>query len=197
RLVLAFVRMGGEAAPWGVAWRLGSNAPNFLTVPEPRDRDLVAGMMAKFAPVLLNHLGHPRWGGRYDPNGTTPQLWLRNPTHVEMLHHVNYAYTNARAGERDRVEVLRALGRAAGFLFRESCRPGQVITMDASRVLGAAFTFPAEDVRQAHLGFLLAWLLPRRSREQRMRAAAEAEQLSVATSLDPAVENSLEHAVES
>lgn len=60
-LRLAFVRMGGESAPWGIAWQSGRAAPKVLTIGEARDRDAVAGMMEELAPVLLAHLGHPEY----------------------------------------------------------------------------------------------------------------------------------------
>src|SRR5437870_4708194 len=184
--------MGGESAPWGIAHGLSGTKPTILTVPEGRNRTLVADMAAEFAPALLRHLRHPDYD-RASPKspddiGTLRQLWLPNGTHLDMLHFIAYAYTFARVGERDRAKTLNKLGRAAGWLFREAKRPGQQSVMVASEALQAAYTFPAEDVRQAHLGFLLAWLETKGGREARLRAAQEAEQMAVATSLDPPVE---------
>lgn len=182
-LILSFVRMGGESAPWGICYGHPGTRPTVLTVPEARNRDLVADMVARFAPTLLRHFGHPEYAGAGD--GQLRQLWLPNPTHLEMLHNLAYAYTFTKWGARER---LNALGRLAGWLFREAMRPGQVTVMVATDALRSMYSFPAEDVRQAHLGFLLAWLETRGNREARLRAAADAEQHSVATSLDPAVE---------
>ena len=53
-LIAAFVRMGGESSPWECVRRPGKK-PNILTIPEPRDRDLVAAMVADIAPVFLEH----------------------------------------------------------------------------------------------------------------------------------------------
>ena len=40
-LLVAFLRMGGETAPWGIGWKRPGQKPKFVTVPEPRDRELV------------------------------------------------------------------------------------------------------------------------------------------------------------
>lgn len=58
-LIVCFVRMGGESAPWGIVFGPPDKAPTILTVPEPRNRDFVAAMVARFAPALLKHLQHP------------------------------------------------------------------------------------------------------------------------------------------
>ena len=58
-LIAAFVRMGGESSPWGIAFGQPGKKPNILTIPEPRDRDLVAAMVADIAPVFLEHFRHP------------------------------------------------------------------------------------------------------------------------------------------
>lgn len=196
-LQLAFVRMGGESSPWGVAWATGNWRPKVLTVPEPRNRDAVAEMMNTFAPVLLQHLGHPDFGDAPPEGAVPPPVWLPNPTHVAMLHFIAIAYTFAKKGDAARVKTLNALGRAATWLFVESQRPGQQSVLDATDVLRESFTFPCDDVRQAHLGYLLAWLQTKGTIEARLGAASKAERESVATSLDPELEKSeLERLVE-
>jgi hypothetical protein len=60
-----------------------------------------------------------------------------------------------------------------------------VVATDALR---ESFVFPAQDTRQGHLGFLLAWLGAVKDRAARMAAAEEAERATVATSLDPEFE---------
>ena len=45
-LILAFVKMGGESAPWGIAFGRPGKRPQMLTTPEPRTRDDVADMVA-------------------------------------------------------------------------------------------------------------------------------------------------------
>jgi|SRR5882724_3172558 len=191
-LIVAFVRMGGESAPWGIAYGFPGTKPTILTVPEGRNRTLVADMAAEFAPALLRHFRHRDYdrGSPAGPKqiGALRQLWLPNRTHLDMLHFIAYAYTFTRVGERDRAKTLNKLGRATGWLFREAMRPGQQTVMVASEALQTAYTFPAEDVRQAHLGFLLAWAATKGGRDARLRAAGDAERSAVATSLDPPVE---------
>ena len=60
--------------------------------------------------------------------------------------------------------------------------------MDATAALRDAHTFPADDLRQQHLGFLLAWLRTKGGRVKREAAAEQAERESVSTSLDPKIE---------
>jgi hypothetical protein len=183
-LRVAFVRMGGETAPWGVGWIAGNGKPAFLTIPEARDRDTVAGMMERFAPVLLAHLGHPKHAGKTPVTGT---LWLAGPSHLEMLHNVAIAFRSVQKAPEPRRSTLLALSRAATWLFRESQRGGQLDVIDASAALRDHFAFPADDIRQQHLGFLLAWL-GKGNRDARLAAAQLAERSSVATTLDPVLE---------
>lgn len=191
-LILTFVRMGGESAPWGLAWGYPGKKPTVLTVPEPRTRDLVADMMAEFAPVLLEHVFAPGYSsmkiGHQKQARPFRQIWLPNPTQVEMLHLLAYAYAFTKFGTVKRAEILRALGRACGWIFREAQRPGQVLTMVATEALRESFTFPSDDTRQGHLGYLLAWLATRGGRSTRMAAADEAERQAISTSLDPTFE---------
>lgn len=190
-LILAFVRMGGESAPWGLAFGAPGATPTVLTVAEARTRDAVAAMMLQFANALLTHVHQPRHSAcGPDPEAVVPpfQVWLPNESHLEMLHHLAYTYTFTKFGEPTRWQKLRTLGRACGWLFREAQRPGQMVVMPASRVLTDAYTFPAETTRQGHLGFLLEWLLAKGGADERTAAAAAAERLSVSTNLDPAME---------
>jgi hypothetical protein len=188
-MILSFVRMGGESRPWGIGYGHPGVEPTVLCVPEGRDRDLVAKMCAEFAPVLLAHLRAPG----YASDDTVPstdlsplrQIWVPNPSHLDMLHHMAYAYLR---WNKDQQEILRALGRACGWLFREAQRPGQQHVVVATQALTESFTFPAQTVRQQHLGYLLAWLDPNGDRDSRMQAAADAERLAVSTSLDPVLE---------
>jgi hypothetical protein len=189
RLALAFVRMGGESVPWGVALGAPGTVPTCLTLPEPRDRDAHAAFVLRFARTLLAHVGHPSHlpaGANGFPRALlrARQLWVPGPSHLEMLHLLDFRYTLTQSGEGEDGRTLRAFGRACGWLFRESTRPGQVRVFDATARLREAYTFPAEPVRQQHLGYLLAWLTEgtRDAREQR---AAAAERSPVGTSLMP------------
>lgn len=193
-LILSFVRMGGESAPWGIAYGMPGKAPTILTVPEPRNRDFVAEMMAEFAPVLLKHLQHPEFGGTnvVDADGLAArQVWMPNAAHLQMLQNLAYTYTFTKFGSAGRYTRLNQLGRAAGWLFRESQRPGQTAVMVATDVLTNAYTFPAEDIRQGHLGFLMAWLQTSGSMSARLRAAEVEEKNSISTTLNPEEESIL------
>jgi hypothetical protein len=193
-LILAFVRMGGESSPWGLVVGYPGDRPTILSVPEARNRDLVADMVAEFAPILLSHFRHPANGGGdledVDDIVGVPlrQLWVPNPSHLDLLHALSYSYTFTKWGSSERAQTLNAVGRLAGWLFREAQRPGQVTVMTATQALKSAYTFPASDLRQSHLGYLLAWLDTKGNREKRLRTAHTAEQLPISISLDPAFE---------
>jgi hypothetical protein len=60
--------------------------------------------------------------------------------------------------------------------------------ISAAAALRDAYYFPSAAIRQAHLGHLLGWLNGGTSRDQRLTAATAAEDLSVATTLDPEIE---------
>lgn len=191
-LLLAFIRMGGESAPWGLAWGRPDDGGEYLTRPEPRNRDLVAEMVAEFAPVLLEHFAHPdHWPANRPEDLPYRQLWLPNATHLEMLHYLEYAYAFAKWGPPARSKLLRGVGRLSGWLFREAHRPGQQTVMVATDVLRNMFVFPSDPIREAHLGYLLAWMNTKGKRDTRMAAAGTAETLSMATTLNPALERDL------
>jgi hypothetical protein len=199
-LIVAFVKMGGESRPWGVAWGHPGQAPSFSTVPEARDRDLVAGMMTSFAPALLEHLYCPEFTKRTprQEEDLKPlrQVWLPNGSHLDMVHQLAYAYTFTKWGD-DLKARLNALGRASNWLYREANRPGSQHVQVGTDALRSAFSFPAENARQGHLGFLLAWLTAKGERRQRLDAALGEERQSIATSMDPEVERKkLEPALE-
>ncbi len=190
--VLAFVKMGGESAPWGIAWGspAGAPAPKLWSVPEARNRDAVAAMCTAFGRELCAFLLESRfvktgWGDGPIP---FPQVWLPNPTHLEMLHFVALRYWSKAPGEVGDDAALKTTGRAATWLFREGQRPGTPAVLVATDVLREAFEFPAEEARQGHLGFLLAWLTTPGGREERLAAAAEAESSPIATAMDPRME---------
>jgi hypothetical protein len=192
-LIVAFVRMGGESAPWGIAWGHPGKKPEIRSVPEARNRDAVAEMVANFAPILLKHYWSPLthdWKSATERDRTLPlrQVWLPNGSHIEMLHFLAYSYSFTKFGEATRYNMLNALGRLSGWLFREHDRPGQMTVMAATDALKRTYDFPAEDVRQAHLGFLLAWLETSGRRKKRLQAAQEAEEHSISMTLDPAIE---------
>lgn len=186
-LVVAFVRMGGESRPWGVALGTVADGPTIFTVPDGRNRQLVGDMMVEVAGHLLAHFEHPRWseaGPSEDDVDSFRQIWLPGPTHVDMFHHLAAAYARTR-WDRSDVETLRALGNLCNALFIESQRPGQQTVISATEALRTCWVFPTAQVRQGHLGHLLAWLRGGRSRDTRLEAAFAAEKTSMATVLTP------------
>lgn len=189
-LVVAFVRMAGESRPWGIAWGTVGAPPRILSVPDGRVRDDVAVMCAEFAEDLLGHLRVHNW--TYDPAGKDDtrdqlrQVWLPNGQHLAMLHQMSYTYSQTKFGGSNQ-EILKALGRLAGWVFREASRTGSQHVIDASRALNEAYVFPAQTVRTAHLGYELAWL-EGGEREERIEAATGAESHTVSPTLDPSLE---------
>ena len=190
-LVVAFVRMAGESRPWGIAWGHPGEEPRIESVADGRVRDDVAAICADFGEDLLEHLRVQNWS--YDPipkkapSEDLCQLWVPNRQHVAMFHQLAYAYSQTKFGGDD-VETLNALGRLSGWLFRESSRRGSQHLIDASAALREAFAFPAQDARQAHLGYLLAWLTTTGDRTARLAAAEVAESSAVSPTMNPALE---------
>jgi hypothetical protein len=184
-LMLAFVRMGGESSPWAIAHGRPGGGRTVLSVAEPRNRDLVAHMAAQFSGVLLREIQAAAAAERLDD---FHQVWVPNDSHIEMLHFLAYRYVWAKRADPEILGALNVLGRAASALHQESQRPGQTFLLSATSVLREAYTFPSDDVRQNHLGFLVPWLDHASDASQRRQKAAEAERLSISTSLDPLVE---------
>jgi hypothetical protein len=192
-LVVAFVRMAGESRPWGMAWGRVGCEPKVSSVPDGRVRDDVAVLCAQFAEDLLEHLRVHNW--TYDPVEAKAepeelrQVWLPNGQHVAMLHQLSYTYSQTKFGGANQ-DLLRALGRLAGWMFRDSSRRGAQHVVNASAAISDAYVLPAQDARTAHLGYQLAWLPPDGDRDSRLAAAAEAEQLTVSPTMDPNLERS-------
>ena len=135
-LIVAFVRMGGESAPWGIAWGHPDKRPEIRTVPEARNREAVAEMVAKFAPVLLEHYWSPLTHPAHRATGLNTELplrqvWMPNGSHIDMLHFLAYSYSFTKFGDATRYNTLNALGRLAGWLFREHDRPGRAVALGA------------------------------------------------------------------
>ena len=170
-MIVAFVRMAGESRPWGIAWGTVGSEPRIESVPDGRVRDDVAVLCATFAEDLLEHLRVHNW--TFDPVPQKPELgdlrqvWLPNGQHVAMLHQLSYTYSQTKFGG-DNQEILRALGRVAGWMFRDTSRVGNQHVVSASQILGDSYVFPAQDARTAHLGYQLAWLTTQGDREARL-----------------------------
>jgi hypothetical protein len=185
--------MAGESRPWGIAWGAVGTEPKIRSVPDGRMRDDVGVLCADFAEDLLVHMRVHNF--TYDPapepSHAGPddlrQVWLPNGQHVAMLHNLSYTYSQTKFGGTNQ-EILRALGRLSGWMFRETSRAGSQHVVSASALLDEAYVFPAQDVRTAHLGFQLAWLETKDALDGRLRAAAEAEAKPVSPTLDPDLE---------
>ena len=190
--IVSFLRMGGESRPWGVAFGNITDGPTVLTVPEGRNRQLVADIMSAFAPAILAHFRHPVYsdGPQAYSTDTLRQLWLPGTSHIEMLHFIAAAYARS-TWDRPDISILNALGNLANCLFIESQRPGQQTIVAATDALRHSYVFPSTPVRQAHLGFLLGWLNGGVDRDTRVTAAHAAEKLSVSTVLDPHIERTV------
>lgn len=190
-LLVAFVRMAGESRPWGIAWGTVEGGTTIRSVPDGRMRDDVAGLAALFAEDLLEHMRVHNW--TFDPAPEKPepgelrQVWLPNGQHVAMLHQLSYAYSQTKFGGENQ-DILRALGRVAGWMFRDTSRIGNQHVVSASGVLSDSYVFPAQDARTAHLGYQLAWLITAGDRETRSAAATAAESLPVSPTMDPSLE---------
>jgi len=188
--IVAFLRMGGESRPWGVAYGTIADGPTVLTVPEGRNRQLVGDMMATFATAILSHFRHPSYsedGPQGYSTDSLRQLWLPGTSHLEMLHFIAAAYARS-TWDRSDIKTLNALGNLANCLFIESQRPGQQTIVSAPDALRQSFSFPATPARQGHLGYLLAWLHEDGTRDTRLAAAQAAEKRTVSTVLDPHIE---------
>lgn len=189
-LVVAFVRMAGESRPWGIAWGAVGTEPTVRSVPDGRMRDDVGVLCADFAEDLLEHMRVHNY--TYDPapepGHASPddlrQVWLPNGQHIAMFHHLSYTYSQTKFGESNQ-DILRALGRLAGWMFRDTSRAGNQHIVSASGLLDEEYVYPAQDARSAHLGFQLAWLLTNGDREARILAATEAETEPVSPTMDP------------
>lgn len=190
-MIVAFVRMAGESRPWGIAWGTVGSEPRVESVPDGRVRDDVAVLCATWAEDLLEHLRVHNW--TFDPAPQKPemgdlrQVWLPNGQHVAMLHQLSYTYSQTKFGGENQ-DILRALGRVSGWMFRDTTRVGNQHVVSASSLLGDSYVFPAQDARTAHLGYQLAWLTTEGGRAERLAAAAQAEGLSVSPTMDPALE---------
>ncbi len=193
-LIVVFVRMGGETNPWAIATGYPHIGPDAYCVAEPRSRDAAADLALSLAQLLLPHLRLP---GYDRPTATDrahldevplPQVWVPNATHMDMFHHLAYAYRFVPSQEGERRRRLEALGRASGWLFRVAQLAGQQVVLDANAALRAAYTFPSDDLRQGHTAYLLALLDEHEDPDA-------AERLAVATALDPDLERELDDPV--
>lgn len=185
-LITAFLRMGGESRPWGIAIGTLADGPTIFTVPEGRNRDLVGDMMVKAADVLLSHFNHPRWSdsGPSRDDDVLRQIWLPGQTHVDMLQYLAATYARTK-WNRDDVDTLRAVGNLCNALFIETQRPGEQTVISATEALRTCYVFPTAQSRQGHVGHLLGWLTGGKTLKSRLDAAVAAANQSMATVINP------------
>jgi hypothetical protein len=193
-LIVSFLRMGGVNWPWGIAVGHPNQSPQLYSVTDPRDFKAVSTMLAEVAPTILNHVDHPSvidpGVGTMSETRRLKQLWVAGPSHVNMLHLLEFFLSSTHAASEEQLVQLRALGRTCGWLFREAQRPGQFCVMDATYALTRMYAFPTDEVHQQHLGFLLAWLAPESTRDatQEKAMAASKQSVSITLSLERAHE---------
>jgi len=189
-LMVAFVRMAGESRPWGIAYgRLNDSAPRIVTAGDGRNREAVAEICEEFGVALLQYARAE--GYTFNPitkdNLDTmdlPQIWVPGERHVEMFHHLEYAYWRVRKGD-DRTQPLTVFARLAGWIFRESGRIGQQQIIDASRALRDAYAFPADTLSLGNLTTAVAWFKEDGVLSEKRLAVRNAGKQRVSPTLDP------------
>ena len=193
-MVLAFVRMAGESRPWGIAYgRFRDNKPTVISVPDGRNRIAVSEMCEKFAEDLLTY-----WrveGYSWDPistdnlmSGEIPQIWVPSVRHVEMFHHLEYAFWRVRKGD-DRTKPLTVFARLSGWIYRESNRMGQQAVIDTSKFFRDSFVFPADSSSLMHLGACIEWFKNADSLSEKRLKVRKASSLRDSPTLDPEIDN--------
>ena len=193
-IAVAFVRMAGEARPWGVVYgRVGQNDPSFLSVPDPRNGEDVRQMMETFAMWFLREMRavSPWTDSPLSKENSTHrdlvQVWTPGSSHVEMLHFLQYQYQLSRNAEGE-PSALGAFGRLCGWLFRQSQLRGDQFVVDASKLLREMYEFPADDYSVSHLGAQLAWLNTPGTLSDKRQAASEVVRQPLSITMSPEFE---------
>ena len=182
RMLVAFVRMGGESSPWAIGWKRGRTGMQVRTVPEARRRTDVAAMVAEFGDALCEHFDSAEESLR--------QLWIPGGTHAEMLHFLALRYARAKTADAAVLARLNRTGRRCMQMFDATQNHNSVLCIDVTARLKEMLAFPCEPIRENHLGFLLAWSAAGSAKECADRAKS-AEALTVSTSLDPKLEQGI------
>lgn len=178
-LIVSFIRQAGESRPWGIAYgRAHDEVPNVISVPDGRNRDLIAEMCAEFAEYLLEYFRaegqvfDPITSDESDPS-SLPQIWVPGDKHVEMFHFLEYAFWRSSKSD-DRKDILPTLARLCGWIHRESHLKGQQVIVDASKVLRESYVFPTDASGLGHVGACLEWFrVDLNFHEKRLSARAE------------------------
>jgi len=193
RMVIAFLRMAGESLPWAIGWKIADGPARILSVPEPRNRDLVSSMVAEFGDALISHLGIDSIPTDEEPipDERLPQVWIGGPTDLDMLHLIALRFARARRGNDNLLSRLNCCGRCCHELFECAGNPFRANCVVASQALRTVIVFPTEPIRTMHLGYLLA-MIPDGTLHQRLSRGEIAESVALSTSLTPDVERGLE-----
>lgn len=195
-MLISFVRMAGESRPWAIAYgQLADREPKVLSVPDGRNRIAVSEMCEVFAEDLLEYF---RVAG-YSFNPITkddigsdefPQIWVPSARHVEMFHHLQYAYWRVRKGD-DRTQPLTAFARLSGWIFRESTRLGQQAIVDAAKLFRDSYVFPSDSSSLGHLGTCVEWFDDHQDLKGARFAVREATLLRDSPTLDPDLDSKI------
>jgi hypothetical protein len=192
-MVIAFLRMAGESLPWAIGWKIADGPARILSVPEPRNRDLVSSMVAEFGDALISHLGIDSIPTDEEPmpDERLPQVWIGGLTDLDMLHLIALRFVRARRGDDALLSRLNFCGRCCHELFDCATNPHRANCVVASQALRTVLVFPTEPIRTTHLGYLLA-MIPDGTLQERLTRAEIAETVAVSTSLAPDIERGLE-----
>lgn len=195
-MIIAFVRMAGESRPWAIAYGLlGDKEPKVLSVPDGRNRIAVSEMCQTLAENLLEYFRVA--GYTFDPitkddygSDEFPQIWVPSSRHVEMFHHLQYAYWRVRKGD-DRTQPITAFARLSGWLFRESTRLGQQAVVDAAKLFRDSYVFPSDSSSLGHLGTCIEWFDEHEDLKGARFAVREATLLRDSPTLDPDLDSKI------
>lgn len=194
--MVAFVRMAGESRPWGIVYgRLKDKSPIVITTGDGRNREEVSKICEEFGIALLQycraegHTFNPITKDNIDPQ-ELPQIWVPGARHVEMFHHLEYAYWRVRKGD-DRTQPLTAFARLSGWLFREAGRTGQQQVVDASKALLDSYVFPSDSLSLGNLTTSVAWFTATGSLAEKRLQVRDAGEQRVSPTIDPNLDMSI------
>ena len=195
-MVVAFIRMAGESRPWAIAFgRLLDASPKVLSIADGRNRLAVAEMCEEFAEDLLEYFRVA--GYTWDPItkenlmvGDLPQIWVPSARHVEMFHHLQYAFWRVRKGD-DRTKPITVFARLCGWLFRESTKVGQQAVVDTAKLFRDSYVFPADTASLGHLGTCIAWFKPSNNIVETRLSVRQASILRDSPTLDPDIDSKI------
>jgi len=195
-LMVAFVRMAGESRPWGIVYgRREDKSPKVITAGDGRNREEVSKICEEFGIALLQycraegHTFNPITKDNIDPQ-ELPQIWVPGARHVEMFHHLEYAYWRVRKGD-DRTQPLTAFARLSGWLFREAGRTGQQQVVDASKALLDSYVFPSDSISLGNLTTSVAWFTATGSLAEKRLQVRDAGEQRVSPTIDPNLDVSI------